>query len=83
MQIAKSRCLKFHFRTLEYFSSRPLLIIIFHFPGKKAKDSDDEESDDESDSEKKDGDNSESDDSTSRKSSTGKDFEVIDKQDTD
>lgn len=50
---------------------------------KKAKDSDDEESDDESDSEKKDGDNSESDDSTSRKSSTGKDFEVIDKQDTD
>lgn len=54
---------------------------------KKAKDSDDEESDDEEEEEdedkKKEGDNSESDDSTSRKSSTGKDFEMVDKNDTD
>ena len=56
---------------------------------KKAKDSDDEESDDsdedevdgtKGDDEKKE---EESDDSTSRKSSTGKDFEMVDKNDTD
>ena len=55
---------------------------------KKAKDSDDEESDDEEeDGENKDkendADNSESDDSTSKRSSTGKDFEMVDKNDTD
>ena len=53
---------------------------------KKAKDSDDEESDDDESEdeggEKKAGGDS-SDDSTSKKSSTGKDFEMVDKNDTD
>ena len=56
---------------------------------KKAKDSDDEESDDEEDDRQVDekneeADQSESDDSTSKKSSVaGKDFELVDKNDTD
>ena len=50
---------------------------------KKAKDSDDEESDDESEDEGNAKNNGDSDDSTSKKSSTGKDFEMVDKNDTD
>ncbi len=60
---------------------------------KKAKDSDDEESDDEEEEEEEEGkskeksedaDQSESDDSSSKKSSTnGKDFEMVDKPDSD
>lgn len=58
---------------------------------KKAKDSDDEESDDEeeddnrpNDEKNEEADQSESDDSTSKKSSNaGKDFEMVDKNDTD
>ena len=50
-----------------------MLILFFSGATKvKAKDSDNEESDDD-----------ESDDSTSKKSSTGKDFEMVDKNDTD
>ena len=60
--------------------------------GKKAKDSDDEESDDEEEDEEnrqedeknEEADQSESDDSTSKRSSVaGKDFELVDKNDTD
>nr|ACO15304.1 Translocation protein SEC62 [Caligus clemensi] len=51
---------------------------------KKDKDSDDEESDDEEEnnSDEK-GKSEDSDDSTSKKSSTGKDFEIVNKNDTD
>ena len=52
----------------------------------KAKDSDDEESDDDcpEDEKNEEADQSESDDSTSKKSSVaGKDFELVDKNDTD
>ena len=50
------------------------------------QDSDSEESDDEEEEKEEkanNADNSESDESTSKKSSTGKDFELVDKTDTD
>ncbi|TRY67427.1 hypothetical protein TCAL_05358 [Tigriopus californicus] len=56
---------------------------------KKAKDSDDEESDDEEEEgeegqdKPKKSESDESDESSSKKSSTGKDFEIVDKNDTD
>lgn len=56
------------------------------FRRKKEKDSDSEESDDEEEEKAEkanQADNSESDESTSKKSSTGKDFELVDKNDTD
>nr|ACO12982.1 Translocation protein SEC62 [Lepeophtheirus salmonis] len=50
---------------------------------KKDKDSDDEESDDEEEGSDEKGKSDDSDDSTSKKSSTGKDFEIVNKNDTD